>query len=163
MLSKEENALLCQTSAGTPMGDLMRRYWMPALLAEELPEPDCTPVRVRLLGEDLVAFRDSAGRVGIIDELCAHRCASLAYGRNEEGGLRCIYHGWKFDVHGRILETPPEPPESTFRDRIKLTAYPTREAADVIWVYMGPPELMPAFPVWEWMQAPAEQRSVSKV
>ncbi|MEA2642682.1 MAG: phthalate 4,5-dioxygenase [Chloroflexota bacterium] len=163
MLSQEENELLCRTGAGTPMGELMRRYWIPAMLSEELPEPDGTPVRVRLLGEDLVAFRDSAGRVGIVDELCAHRCASLAYGRNEAGGLRCIYHGWKYAVDGRILETPPEPAESTFKDRLTLKAYPTREAAGVIWTYMGPPELMPIFPEWEWMQAPADQRSASKV
>src|SRR5438067_2404066 len=109
MLTKEENELLCRTGADTPMGAMMRRYWIPAMLSEELPEPDGTPLRVRLLGEDLVAFRDSAGRVGLLDEPCSYRCTSLAYGRNEEGGLRCIYHGWKYDVEGKILETPAEP------------------------------------------------------
>src|SRR5579862_5563945 len=109
MLSREENELLTRVSAGTPMGDVMRRYWMPALLSEEIAEPDCDPLRIRLLGEDLVAFRDSEGRVGLLADECSHRCASLAYGRNEQGGLRCLYHGWKYDVSGRVLETPNEP------------------------------------------------------
>src|SRR5580765_2670688 len=110
MLSKRDNDLLTQTNRGTPMGELFRRYWVPALLSREVPEPDCPPVRVSLLGEKLVAFRDSDGRVGLLDELCAHRRASLFYGRNEECGLRCVYHGWKYDVDGRVLETPAEPP-----------------------------------------------------
>src|SRR5437588_10145677 len=109
MLSKADNELLTRTGPGTPMGELMRRYWMPALLSHELPEPDCAPVQARLLGEELVAFRDSDGRVGIIGEHCSHRGTSLFYGRNEESGLRCIYHGWKYDVHGNVLETPAEP------------------------------------------------------
>lgn len=163
MLSKEENDLLCQTGPGTPMGELMRRYWLPAMLAEELPEPDGTPIRVRLLGEDLVAFRDSAGRVGLLAELCSHRCTSLAYGRNEDGGLRCIYHGWKFDVEGRILETPAEPPESMIRHHLRHKAYPVREMGGVLWTYMGPRDRMPVFPEWEWISYPPEQRSVSKV
>ena len=162
MLSHEENELLTRTGPGTPMGALMRRYWMPAMLSEELPEPDCDPVRVRLLGEGLVAFRDTQGRVGLLDENCTHRCASLAYARVEENGLRCIYHGWKYDVTGKILETPPEPAESTFKDRIRQPAYPVREAAGVIWTYMGPPEHMPTFPEYEWMLAPEERRWLSK-
>src|SRR5437667_11409192 len=109
MLSKEETELLTRTGSGTPMGEVMRRYWLPALLADELPAPDCPPIRVRLLGEELVAFRDSEGRVGLLDEYCAHRRASLFFGRNEECGLRCIYHGWKYDVEGRIVDTPVEP------------------------------------------------------
>jgi phthalate 4,5-dioxygenase oxygenase subunit len=119
-------------------------------------------VRFRLLGEDLVAFRDTQGRVGVLEEACAHRCASLAYGRNEEGGLRCIYHGWKYDVTGKILETPPEPAESTFKDRIRQLAYLVREAGDVIWVYMGPKDKVPVFPEWEWMHYSPLQRSVGK-
>ncbi|HZT06476.1 MAG TPA: Rieske 2Fe-2S domain-containing protein [Chloroflexota bacterium] len=162
MLSVEENELLARTGPGTPMGELVRLYWMPALLSEELPEPDCTPVRTRLLGEDLVAFRDTTGRVGILDEACAHRCASLAYGRNEEGGLRCLYHGWKYDVEGNILETPPEPPESTFKDRIKQRAYLVREHAGVIWTYMGPKHRVPAFPEWEWTHFPPERVGLAK-
>src|SRR5574341_1648252 len=109
MLTKEENELLVRTGAEAPMGRLMRRYWIPALLSEEIPEPDCPPVQVRLLGEELVAFRDSRGRIGLLGEHCMHRGTSLFYGRNEESGLRCIYHGWKYDVEGRVLDTPAEP------------------------------------------------------
>src|SRR5262245_1634444 len=109
MLSREENDLITKVGPGTPMGELMRQYWIPALLAEEIREPDCAPVRLRLLGEDLVAFRDSMGRVGLLAEHCSHRGTSLFYGRNEECGLRCIYHGWKYDIDGRVLETPAEP------------------------------------------------------
>src|SRR5262245_31832676 len=112
MLSRRDNELLTHTDAGVPMGELFRRYWIPALLSEEIPGPDCPPVRVRLLGEDLVAFRDSQGTVGLLAELCAHRRASLFYGRNEDGGLRCVYHGWKYDTDGQVLETPAEPPTS---------------------------------------------------
>src|SRR5437879_11114902 len=118
MLSATDNELLTRTGPGTAMGEYFRRYWLPVALSRELPEPDGAPIRVRLLGEDLVAFRDTQGRVGLLDENCAHRCASLAYARNEENGLRCIYHGWKYDVHGTVLETPPEPANSTFKDRI---------------------------------------------
>ncbi len=163
MLTREENDLLCQTGPGTPMGELMRRYWMPAMLSEELPEPDGTPLRVRLLGEDLVAFRDSDGRVGLLDENCSHRCTSLAYGRNEQGGLRCIYHGWKYDVEGKILETPAEPAASMIKHHVRQKAYPVREVGGVLWTYMGPKDRVPVFPEWEWMSYPVEQRSVSKV
>src|SRR6184192_680014 len=117
MLTHEENELLTRVGPGTPMGELIRRFWVPACLSEELPEPDCDPIRVRLLGEDLVAFRDSAGRVGVLAEYCPHRRASLFFGRNEEGGLRCLYHGWKMDVDGRVLDTPCEPADSTLKDR----------------------------------------------
>src|SRR5437764_8537742 len=132
MLSKELNDLITQTNAGTPMGDLMRRYWLPALLSEEVPAPDGPPVQVRLLGEDLVAFRDSEGRVGLLDEHCAHRGTSLFYGRNEECGLRCIYHGWKYDVEGNVLDTPAEPAESVVRHKVKQLSYPVHEAAGII-------------------------------
>ena len=163
MLSREENDLLCRIEPGTPMGAMMRRYWIPALLSEELPAADGAPIRVRLLGEDLVAFRDTQGRVGLLEELCAHRCVSLVYGRNEQNGLRCIYHGWKYDVHGTVLETPAEPGDSTFKDRVTQTAYPTRDVAGVIWAYMGPADKMPPFPDFEYSRLPAEQRHVTKI
>ena len=123
---------------GTPMGELIRRTWLPFCLSEELPGVDCDPVRVRLMHEDLVAFRDTAGRVGVMGEHCPHRNASLFYGRNEDGGLRCLYHGWKIDVDGTILETPCEPAGSRIRFHIRHTAYPVVEQGDVVWIYMGP-------------------------
>jgi phthalate 4,5-dioxygenase oxygenase subunit len=162
MLTQEENELLTRVGPGTPMGQLMRRYWFPTLLAEEL-QAGGEPKRVRLLGEDLVAYRAADGRVGLLAEYCPHRGASLAYARSEDCGLRCIYHGWKIGVDGALLETPPEPPESTFRQRLKHVAYATHEVADLIWVYLGPPELQPAFPRFPWTEAPAESRVVTKV
>jgi nitrite reductase/ring-hydroxylating ferredoxin subunit len=162
MLSKEDNELLTRTGAGTAMGDLMRRYWIPALLSEEIPAPDSPPVRVRLLGEELVAFRDSQGRIGLIDEHCAHRGASLFFGRNEECGLRCIYHGWKFDFEGNVVDTPAEPPGSDFRKKLRQTAYPTYEAAGVIHAYLGPRDKMPLFPNYEWTQVPLSHTYVTK-
>src|SRR6266545_2046184 len=118
MLSKEENELLTQTSADTPMGGLMRRYWIPAILAQEVPEPDCPPIRLKLLGEDLIAFRDSTGQVGLLAQHCPHRGAALFFGRNEESGLRCVYHGWKFDVAGNCVDMPNEPAESSFKSKV---------------------------------------------
>jgi phenylpropionate dioxygenase-like ring-hydroxylating dioxygenase large terminal subunit len=160
MLSKEENELLTRTGPGTAMGDLVRRFWVPALLSEELPAPDCVPLRLRLLGEDLVAFRDTEGRVGIVDAYCAHRRSRLFYGRNEESGIRCIYHGWKYDVAGHCIDMPSEPAESEFKHKVRLTAYPTREAGGVVWAFMGPPEKMPALPGFEWCAVPASHRLV---
>jgi phthalate 4,5-dioxygenase oxygenase subunit len=145
MLTREENELLCRVGPGTLMGSLMRRYWHPVLLASALPSPDADPVRVRLLGEDFVAFRDSKGDVGVLDELCTHRGASLALGRVEDCGLRCLYHGWKFGVDGTIQDTP-NIRETTVKQKLKAPAYPVREAAGFIWVYIGPPEKQPAFP-----------------
>ena len=127
MLTKEENEQLTRVGPGTLMGELMRQYWMPALLSSELPEPDGSTVRVRLLGEDLVAFRDSNGRLGLLGAHCPHRGAPLFYGRNEESGLRCIYHGWKYDVEGNCVDMPNEPPESNFKDKIHHLAYPCKE------------------------------------
>jgi phenylpropionate dioxygenase-like ring-hydroxylating dioxygenase large terminal subunit len=161
MLSREDNALLTRVGPGTPMGDTMRRYWIPALLAWELPEPDCPPVRVKLLGEDLVAFRDTEGRIGLLDEFCPHRRASLFLGRNEECGLRCVYHGWKFDADGRCVDMMNEP--ESFAHKIRTTAYPTTEAGGLIWAYMGPAGLVPPPPLFAWTQAPAARRHVSKV
>ena len=156
MLSSQENELLTRVGRGTPMGELMRRYWIPALLAEEIPAPDCPPVRVRLLGEDLVAFRDTHGRVGLLGEHCAHRGTSLFFGRNEACGLTCIYHGWKYDVDGNVMETPAEPPESDFRSKIRHTAYPCREAAGMIFAYLGPADRQPLLPRYEWFGLAAE-------
>lgn len=162
MLSQEENALITQTDRGTPMGEYFRRFWMPALLSWELPEPDCPPVRVRLLGEDLVAFRDSQGQVGLIQAHCPHRGASLFFGRNEEGGIRCVYHGWKFDVTGRCVDMPSEPAESTFRHKVRAVAYPCVERAGVIWTYMGPKDRMVGPPEFEWARVPESHVVVTK-
>ena len=133
MLRKEQNKLITQTGPNTQMGDLFRRYWIPALLAEELPSNDCAPVRVKLLSERLIAFCDSEGRLGLIDEFCPHRGASLWFGRNEKCGLRCPYHGWKFDFTGRCIEVPSEPVESGFKEKIKLKSYPLVVRGNVLW------------------------------
>src|SRR3984893_2771589 len=161
MLTREENELVTRVGPGTPMGDVLRRYWIPALMSRELPEADCPPVRVKLLGEKLVAFRDSQGRIGLVDEFCPHRRASLWFGRNEESGLRCIYHGWKFDVEGKCLEQMNEP--EPFCHKVRLTAYPTTEIGGGVWAYMGPRDKMPAPPAFEWTQVPETHRHVSKV
>ena len=162
MMTSEENERLTRTGPGTPMGNVIRRYWVPALLSSELPEPDCPPVRVMLLRERLVAFRDSSGRVGLLDEFCAHRRASLFLGRNEEHGLRCVFHGWKYDVEGNCVDMPNEPPETNFKHKIHLKAYPTVERGGVVWAYLGPKEKLPALPKFEWTQAPESHRHVSK-
>src|SRR6266508_2457561 len=141
MLSREENERVTRVGRGTPMDEAMRHYWLPALLTCELPEADCPPVRVKLLGEELVAFRDSRGRIGLLDERCPHRQASLFLGRNEGWGLRCVYHGWKFDVEGRCVDMMNEPEELSFKHKIRTTAYPGVEIGGVIWTYMGPPDL----------------------
>jgi phthalate 4,5-dioxygenase len=163
MLPPHENELITRVGQGTPMGNAMRRYWIPACLASEIPEADCPPARVKLLGEDLVAFRDSEGRIGLIDEFCPHRRVSLFFGRNEECGLRCVYHGWKYDVEGNCVDQLNEPPEHQFKHRIHITAYPTVELGGLVWAYMGPPEKMPAPPKFAWTQVPEARRSVSKV
>ena len=137
MLSTKDNELLTKTGPGTPMGDLFRRFWQPVMVPDELPEGDCPPVRIRVLGEDLVAFRDTAGRVGFFAQACPHRGASLFFGRNEEEGLRCVYHGWKFDVSGACVDMPSEPAESNFKNKVRTRAYPTYERAGIIWAYMG--------------------------
>ena len=162
MLSQADNELLTRTGPGTPMGELWRRFWLPALLPEELPEPDCPPVRLRLLGEDLVAFRDSTGKVGIVQENCPHRGASLFFGRNEESGLRCVYHGWKFDTAGGCTDMPNEPAESNFKHKIRVAAYPAAEWGSLIWVYMGPSHLAAELPQFEWCTVPASHRHVAK-
>src|SRR6185437_7092682 len=158
----EQNELLTRTGPGTPMGELFRRYWLPALLADELPEPDCPPVRVKLLSERLVAFRDTENRLGLIDEFCAHRGVSRWFGRNEESGLRCPYHGWKYDVTGQCVEIPSEPDNPRLCQRMKLKSYPLVERGGALWTYMGPPERRPALPAYEWLDVPAASRHVSK-
>jgi phthalate 4,5-dioxygenase len=162
MLRKEQNELLTQTGPGTPMGQMFRSYWMPALLAEELPENDCPPVRVQLLSERLIAFRDSEGRYGLMDEFCAHRGVSLWFGRNEQGGLRCPYHGWKYDVNGQCIEVPSEPVESGFCKKVKLASYPLVKIGDILWTYMGPADKKPPLPEWEFALVPPEQTFTSK-
>jgi len=162
MLSREENDRLTQV-VSAPMGELMRRYWVPACLSEEVAERDGTPLRVRIFGQPLVAFRDSSGRLGILDERCPHRLASLALGRNEEGGIRCVYHGWKFDVEGRCMEMPTEPEGYNFRDRMRTRSYPLREAGGLVWTYLGPPGAEPPFPGYDWTRLPKEQVAIIKV
>jgi phthalate 4,5-dioxygenase len=162
MLKPEENERLTRVGPGTPGGALFRRYWQPALLSVELPEPDCAPVRVRILGEDLVAFRSTDGTVGLVDAFCPHRRAPMFFGRNEESGIRCVYHGWKFDVTGKCLDMPSEPPDSMFKEKVTIAAYPTFEAGGMIWTYMGPKDRMPAKPDYEWLRVPESHRFVSK-
>jgi phthalate 4,5-dioxygenase oxygenase subunit len=145
------------------MGQMMRRYWLPALLTEEIAEPDGPPVAVRLFGENLVAFRDSGGRVGLLDAHCPHRRSSLTLARNEERGLTCIYHGWRFDVDGACLAMPTEPDEHGFRDRMRIRSYPVREAAGMIWTYMGPPEALPPFRDFCWTKQPRNEVGITKV
>jgi phthalate 4,5-dioxygenase oxygenase subunit len=162
MLRTEQNDLLTQTGPGTPMGRMFRSYWMPALLTEELPDNDCPPVRVKLLSERLLAFRDTEGRYGLIDEFCAHRGVSLWFGRNEDCGLRCSYHGWKYDVTGQCIDVPSEPEQSGFARRIKLTSYPLIERGGVLWTYMGPPDQRPPLPEWEFATVPRAQTITTK-
>jgi len=158
-MSEHRADILTRTNAGTPMGDLLRRYWVPAMLAEEIPEPDCPPVRVKLMGEKLLGFRDTKGRPGLVRELCAHRGASLYFGRNEDCGLRCAYHGWKFDINGQCVDLPSA---EKMAPRVKIPAYPCIEQGDVIWAYMGPPELKPEPPGLEWSLVPGSHRYLSK-
>jgi phthalate 4,5-dioxygenase oxygenase subunit len=149
MLSKEDNELITRVGPGTPMGNLMRQYWLPAMMSTELPSPDCPPVRIRLLCENLIAFRTTSGQVGVVANACPHRGASMFFGRNEEEGLRCVYHGWKFDVTGACVDMPSEPAESNFKNKVRTRAYPTRERGGLIWVYMGPREVPPPLPELE--------------
>src|SRR5687767_12363673 len=146
MLTKEDNETLTRIGPGTVMGDFLRQYWQPILLDWELPEPDCAPLRVRLLGEDLIAVRTTSGKVGLLGNHCPHRGASLFFGRNEEDGLRCVYHGWKFDVHGTCVDMPSEPAESNFKNKVRVLAYPVRERNGIVWTYMGPRSDPPPLP-----------------
>src|SRR5919199_6776852 len=150
MLKVEENELICRVGPGTPMGNFMREYWVPAMLSSEVPTPDSDPLRVLLLGEQLLGFRDTNGKVGLLAHNCPHRGASLFFGRNEEAGLRCVYHGWKFDAEGTCVDMPNEPAESDFKHKVRAVAYRTLERGGVVWAYMGPPDLEPELPELEW-------------
>ena len=163
MLSQERSDHLTRIENDAPMGQMLRRYWIPACLSEEIAEPDGKPVRVRLLGEDLVAWRDTEGRVGLMDEHCPHRRSSLVLGRNEECGLRCLYHGWKFDVEGNLLDTPSEPTDSKLKEKVKHKAYPTRESGGFVWAYMGPAEKMPKLTPPPWSGDPAPSIATLKI
>lgn len=157
MLSHEDNELMCRVGPETAMGAAMRRYWLPALHLSDLPDPLGAPRPVELLGQNFVVFRDGSGRVGFIDERCCHRGASLLLGHVEDCGIRCIYHGWKFSADGSVLETP-NVPDPKFKSRIRARTYPTREAAGLLWVYLGPPEKLPEFPRWPWAEVDAAHR-----
>jgi phthalate 4,5-dioxygenase oxygenase subunit len=159
VLSKQDNELITRVGPGTPMGEVMRHYWLPVLFPSEV-ERDGRPLRVRLLGEDLIAFRDSSGRVSFIADNCPHRGASLFFGRNEQEGLRCVYHGWKFDISGRCVDMPNEPAESNFKDKVRATAYPGREWGGVVWCYMGRTDPPPELPRFEWCLLPENQRRI---
>src|SRR5215469_13998691 len=158
MLTESENARITRVGPDTPAGRFMRNYWLPILTTDELPECDGAPLRVRILGEDLIAFRDSEGAVGLIDAYCPHRRAPLFFGRNEECGIRCVYHGWKFDRHGNCVDMPSEPAGTTLQAKVKLPAYPTVERGGVVWAYLGPKELIPPAPDYEWTRAPSKSR-----
>lgn len=161
MLSVAENEKLTRTSAGTPAGEFLRRFWMPFLQSSDLAESDGEPIRLTLLGETLLAFRNTHGQVGLIQRNCPHRWASLFYGRNEEGGLRCSYHGWKFDIDGSCVDMPTETEDSNFKDKVKIVSYPVQEKSGVLWTYMGPRELRPGMPNFEWLMVPDSHRYVS--
>ena len=166
MLSRENNDRLTRVGPGTPMGQLMRNYWIPAAFASQVSEPDCPPVRVKLLGEELVLFRDTSNRLGLIDDRCPHRLASMFFGRNEQDGLRCVYHGLKFDVTGACTDVPCVPPTSpevmeSMKKGLRTKAYPCLERAGVVWTYMGEGEA-PAFPDLEWTMVPESHRFASR-
>jgi phthalate 4,5-dioxygenase len=161
MISAEENDLLTQTGPKTPGGELLRRYWQPVALSEELPEGGA-PLTVRIMGEDLVLFRDDQGRPGLLGLHCSHRGTDLSYGRVENGGLRCLYHGWLYDVTGCVIEQPGEPGGGANRHAIRHRAHPCLEAGGVLFTYMGPGE-PPLLPNYEFLALPAEQRAVTKI
>ena len=163
MLTAEENDLLCRVEGAAPMGQILRRHWLPACLSEEVAEPDGAPVRTRLLGEDLVVFRDSAGKLGVLGEHCPHRGASLAFGRNEDCGLRCLYHGWKFDTEGKVLDMTCEPEGSSLKAQFRHKSYPVREAGGFIWTYMGPAAEMRDFEPPAWAPTPGTRISIVKI
>ena len=161
MLSIPENAKLSLIGPGTVMGEYIRRFWLPFRLSEDLPEADGEPVRVTLMGEDLLAFRNTDGTVGLIQRNCPHRWADLFFGRNEERGLRCTYHGWKFDVDGNCIDMPTETEESTYRDKIRIVSYPVEERAGILWAYMGPRGSGAEMPAFEYLAMPESHRFAS--
>ena len=162
-MTPQQNDLLCRVEGDAPMGKVMRRHWMPVCMSDEVAEPDGTPRRARLLGEDMVVFRDSAGRIGVLDERCPHRRASLVYGRNEECGLRCLYHGWKFDVDGKVTDMASEPADARLRTAVRTRAYPAREAGGFVWAWMGDPENPAPFDPPVWTKAPDDRIAIVKI
>ena len=163
MLSATDNAYLNSSEPDTPMGNYLRCHWHPVALSEEVAKPDCAPIRLKVMGEDLLLFRDSKGKTGLIEPFCAHRGADLFFGRNEECGIRCIYHGWKYDIHGNCIDMPNVPKDATYHGKIKIKAYPTQEFADMVWAYMGPPDIQPfEVPQLEAGLVPPSHRYVTK-
>ena len=162
MLSTQDNELLTRTGIGTGMGDYFRRYWLPVALSREVSEPDCAPVRARIMGEDLLVFRATDGRIGLVEPRCAHRGADLFYGRNEEYGLRCAYHGWKYAIDGKCVAMPNVPADSAYHGKMRISAYPTREFGELVWAYLGPADKTPQMPQMEFGLVPASHRYVSK-
>jgi len=162
VLTHQQNERICRVGPGTAMGGVFRQFWLPVCTTEQLPKPDCDPLRVRLLGEDLVAFRDTSGRVGLLSEHCPHRGASLALGRVEENGIRCLYHGWKFAIDGKTQEMP-NCPSRAIRERIRAAAYPVWEESGLIWTYMGPQQTPPPFTRYAFMNASGANRTVVRV
>jgi phthalate 4,5-dioxygenase oxygenase subunit len=162
MLSAADNEILVRTNSGTPMGEYFRRYWLPFALSREMPAPDSPPIRVKVMGEELVAFRDTNGRVGLIEPNCAHRGSSLFFGRNEDCGLRCVHHGWKYDVDGKCVDMPNVEPDAGMRGKISIKAYPTKEFGEMVWAYLGPREVMPELPQLEHGLLPESHRYVTK-
>src|SRR5882672_1783887 len=162
MLSAADNELLVRTGPGTAMGEYCRRYWLPVALSREMPAPDSPPLRVKVMGEELVAFRDTNGRVGVIEPRCAHRGANLFFGRNEDCGIRCIYHGWKYDVDGKCVDMPNVAPGAAMHGKISIKAYPTREYGELVWAYLGPAQEKPEIPQLEHGMLPPSHRYVTK-
>lgn len=162
MLTREQNERICRIGPGTSMGRVFRCFWLPVCTSAELPTPDSAPVSVRLLGQNFVAFRNSEGRVGLLDEQCPHRGASLALGRVEQGGLRCLYHGWKFSVDGKILDTP-NCSSRAIRERVRAPAYAVHEEGGLVWAFLGPADQAPAFTRYAFMDAASENRAVVRV
>jgi phthalate 4,5-dioxygenase oxygenase subunit len=162
-MNPKRNDMLCRVEGKAPMGQLMRQHWLPACMLEEVAQPDGAPLRVRLLGENLVVFRDTKGRIGVLAEACPHRGASMAFARNEECGLRCLYHGWKFDVDGNVVDMASEPADAKIRQTFKARAYPVRESAGFVWVWLGDPAKPLPFDPPNWSLAPADKISIVKM
>src|SRR5258705_3128503 len=163
MLTHEQNELLCRVEGAAPVGGIMRRHWLPVCMSEEVAEKDGAPVKSRLVGTDLVVFRDSSGKLGVLSEHCPHRGASLVFGRNEECGLRCLYHGWKFDVEGNILEMASEPDGAALMKSLKQKSFPVREAGGFVWAWLGPKEEMREFEPPAWAPVPGIQYAIVKM
>ena len=168
MLTAEQNTMLTETGPGTPMGEYFRRFWQPVALVEEMREPDSPPVRVNIMGQELVAFRDTEGQVAVLDARCPHRGAHLFFGRNEECGIRCVYHGWKFDRTGKAVDLPNVAPGSNLHKTVRIKSYPAREFGEIVWAYLGPDAAklpggkLPELPMLEFAMLEPGQRYVTK-